>query len=282
MSQQNVDIVRRCYRVWAQRDWSQVPELADPDVTIDLSRNVFNPDVYHGVAGFYRLVSVMNDVWDHVDQVPTEFVDAGDNVVAAVTLRGKGRESGIEVEMHLFAIWTLREGRVVRLVGGYRDRAEALAAAGLSENVEIIRAVIDAFNRGDLDAAMEHLAPHFELDLSRALGPYRGVYRLDQARRFLEDFTATFASTRLESDECIDAGEHVVLQATFHLRGRDGIEARARATQLWTIRDGTIVRFCLYQEKQEALEAVGLSTQDGDVSPERKRRADSEYRGDLR
>ena len=135
MSRDNVEIVRRCYRVWEQRDWSQIPELADPEVTIDLSRNVFNPDVYHGVAGFYRLVSVIEDVWEHVEQIPTELLDAGDNVVAAVTLRGKGRESGIEVQMRLFAIWTLRDAKVVRVVGGYRDRAEALAAAGLSENV---------------------------------------------------------------------------------------------------------------------------------------------------
>jgi ketosteroid isomerase-like protein len=132
MSQANVEIVRRCYRIWDQRDWSQVPGLAAPDVTIDLSRNVFNPDVYHGVEGFYRLVSVIDDVWEHVDQTPTELIDAGDNVVAAVTLRGKGRESGIEVEMQLFAIWTLHDEKVVRIVGGYRDRSEALAAAGLA------------------------------------------------------------------------------------------------------------------------------------------------------
>jgi ketosteroid isomerase-like protein len=132
MSQANVEIVRRCYEIWDRRDWSQVPELADPDVTIDLSRNIFNPDVYHGVAGFHRLVSVVDDVWDRVEQAPTEFIDAGDNVVAAVILRGKGRESGIEVEMRLFAIWTLRNSKVVRVVGGYRDRTEALEAAGLS------------------------------------------------------------------------------------------------------------------------------------------------------
>ena len=61
------------------------------------------------------------------------FIDAGDNVVTAVTLKGKGPESGVEVSMRIYQVWTLRDSKVVRVVGGYRDRAEALEAAGLSE-----------------------------------------------------------------------------------------------------------------------------------------------------
>jgi ketosteroid isomerase-like protein len=60
-----------------------------------------------------------------------ELIDAGDKVVARVTMRGRGKESGAEVEMRVFSIWTLRNGKVVRVVGGYRDRSEVLAAAGL-------------------------------------------------------------------------------------------------------------------------------------------------------
>ena len=65
-------------------------------------------------------------------------------------------------------------------------------------------------------------------------------------------------STRLGADELIDAGEHVVVPFTNRLRGRDGIEVQARGIWLGTIRDGLIVRICLYQELQEALEAAGL------------------------
>jgi hypothetical protein len=35
--------------------------------------------------------------------------------------------------MRAFSIWTLRGGKVSRAAVGYRDRAEALEAAGLSE-----------------------------------------------------------------------------------------------------------------------------------------------------
>ena len=39
------------------------------------------------------------------------------------------------------------------------------------ENVEIVKAAIDAVNREDWDAAFQDAAPGFELDMSRALGP---------------------------------------------------------------------------------------------------------------
>ena len=44
--------------------------------------------------------------------------------------------------------------------------------------------------------------------------------------------------------------------------GRDGIEVGSRPTLVWTIRDGAIERVSMYQERQDALEAVGLSEQD--------------------
>ena len=126
------------------------------------------------------------------------------------------------------------------------------------ENLEAVRRSFEAFNRGDLDAAFEDFAPDFELDLSRAIGIDRGTYSLAEFRRLTEQFAETWESVRYEADELIDAGEHVVMPFTNRLRGRDGIEVQARGIWLGTIHDGLIMRICLYQELQEALEAAGL------------------------
>jgi ketosteroid isomerase-like protein len=77
---------------------------------------------------------VVEDAWDDFHGVPEEFIDSGDKVVAAVTVLGKGKESGVEVNMRVFQVWTLRDSKVVRLVGGYRDRSEALESAGLADD----------------------------------------------------------------------------------------------------------------------------------------------------
>jgi ketosteroid isomerase-like protein len=57
-------------------------------------------------------------------------IDAGDEVIAVIRLRGKGRGSGAPIEGRVAQIWTFRNGKVVR----YRDfpnKANALSAAGL-------------------------------------------------------------------------------------------------------------------------------------------------------
>ena len=133
MSQENVEIVRRATEAMNRRDLAQLLELCDPDIELDLSRNVFNADIYRGHAGIERFRGVVEDVWDDFHGVAEELVDAGDKVVSAVTMRGKGKESGVEVNMRVFQVWTLRKLKVVRVVGGYRDRSEALEAVGLSE-----------------------------------------------------------------------------------------------------------------------------------------------------
>jgi ketosteroid isomerase-like protein len=127
------------------------------------------------------------------------------------------------------------------------------------ENVEIARASIEAFNAEDWDRVFSDAAPDFELDWSRAAGPNRGVYGLDQARAVLDEFVGVWESAQIEPHEFIEAGEHVVIPWTLHTLGRDGIEVRARTTWTFTIRDGAIERLCMYQERQEALEAAGLS-----------------------
>ena len=66
----------------------------------------------------------------------------------------------------------------------------------------------------------------------------------------------------MEPHEFIEAGDLVVVPPTTHGKGRDGIEVVSRATFVWTIRNGAIERVSMYQERQDALEAVGLSEQD--------------------
>jgi ketosteroid isomerase-like protein len=126
------------------------------------------------------------------------------------------------------------------------------------ENVEIVRAAVDAMSRSDIGAVLEHAAPDFELDFSRAMGPTRGVYGIDQMQHFWDDFADQWEHLRVEADEFIEAGEHVVTPLTNHFRGRGGIEVQARPALVWTIRNGAIERVSMYQERQDALEALGL------------------------
>src|SRR4029453_4429746 len=133
MSQENVETVRRCVELFNRRDVEEVLELLDPDIELDLSRNIFNPDIYHGHAGIERWRNAVDDVWDDFHGTVEGLIDVDDKVVGAFTMGGKGKESGVEGTMRIFSIWTLRNSKIMKVVGGYRDRTEALEAVGLSE-----------------------------------------------------------------------------------------------------------------------------------------------------
>ena len=128
--------------------------------------------------------------------------------------------------------------------------------------MEIVKANIDAYNREDWDATFQDAAPGFEMDFSRAIGPWRGVFGPDQVRRVVGEIRETWESARLEPHEFIEAGDLVVVPGTQHVKGRGGIEVVARGAFVWTIRNGAVERVTMYQELQDALEDLGLSEHD--------------------
>ena len=125
--------------------------------------------------------------------------------------------------------------------------------------MEIARAALDAWNRGDWDEWRSYLSPDIEFH-SSSLGEWRGVYRgPDQIERAMQRFMEPWKSVRIEIDELIDAGEHVVARTTGHFVGRDGIEVQAGGAWCWTFRDGVMIRGLFSNEFEEALAAAGLS-----------------------
>ena len=126
------------------------------------------------------------------------------------------------------------------------------------ENVEIVRAAIDAFNRRDREAwdAVSH--PDVEVDWSASRGLEAGVYRgREGIDRFARMFRI-FESVVTEPERFIDAGDSVVIPNIARFRGRNGIETVARSAMVYELRGGRIARVCLYQDPAEALEAAGL------------------------
>ena len=65
-------------------------------------------------------------------QPSSDVIDCGDDVVAFVRYRGRGTESGVEVEASMANVWTIRDGKAIRL-RQFLDRGKALEAVGLSE-----------------------------------------------------------------------------------------------------------------------------------------------------
>jgi ketosteroid isomerase-like protein len=115
MSAKNVETVRRVYEGVNAR--MEVPrELFDPDYEFDNTE--LWPDVV-GVLGFDAAQETMREYWETFDAYRVEIeevIRAGEERVV-VGVRDGGRMSGTDAEVwnRFFHVWTLRDGRIVRL-----------------------------------------------------------------------------------------------------------------------------------------------------------------------
>jgi len=128
------------------------------------------------------------------------------------------------------------------------------------ENVEWVRETVEAFNRGDLVAALDQLHPDVEwetLDAFPDAGTYHGP---EGVRRFFQNWRDSFQGFRLHLEECLPIGDHHVV-ATLRVSGEGaasgvGVESPA-FFQLLELRDGQLIRARMFQTESEALEAAG-------------------------
>jgi ketosteroid isomerase-like protein len=129
-------------------------------------------------------------------------------------------------------------------------------------NVEVVRRILGAINRGDVDAAIESASEDFEADWSNSRGLLSGIHRgRDEAREGFKTFLEPWESLRWEPEELIELeDDRVLVVSHIRMRGRgSGVEVSATGASIWTIRDGEAAAMKLYQSKAQALEAAGLS-----------------------
>jgi ketosteroid isomerase-like protein len=88
--------------------------------------------VFHGPEGYKEFISWISSEFDDVEADLDELIDAGDTVVVGSTLRGRGKQSGVQAKFTFWQTWTVQDGKFVR-GHGFASRAEALEAAGVRE-----------------------------------------------------------------------------------------------------------------------------------------------------
>lgn len=132
MSEEHAEIVRRAYELLNRRDAEALVELCADDFVIDMSERVFNPATYRGPDGIRRFLDDVDAAWKSYHWDVEETRVAGDVVVAMLHCQGQSRDAGPEVDWHVAWSWRLR-GKTPTSLRFYRNRAQALAAAGVSE-----------------------------------------------------------------------------------------------------------------------------------------------------
>ena len=131
-------------------------------------------------------------------------------------------------------------------------------------NVELLRKINEAFNRGDVEGLLEMCADDLEVeDLNNAPDLPPVVFGKAQARRMFAAWADAFDDFGGEIEEYLDVDDrHVGCVVNYRGTQRStGLEVHFRAVDMWEVREGKFVRGTLaYPDRQSALEAVGFSS----------------------
>ncbi len=128
-------MIKRLYEVWNGPDGmlAALPmfgagvEFVNPESAIE-------PGTRHGYDGMIEGLQAIDEAFlDYVHE-PERLLDAGDDkVLAYVTFRARGRDSGALVDKSEQHVWTLHEGKIARFEW-FHDETAALRAAGLQRD----------------------------------------------------------------------------------------------------------------------------------------------------
>jgi ketosteroid isomerase-like protein len=127
----------------------------------------------------------------------------------------------------------------------------------MEAGVELVRGIVEALNRGDLDEMLARMHPDFEwrpLEASPVARVYRGR---EQVRRYVEDWLGTFESLRLELEDPAQVADRVVAVVRGHGRGRaSGVQIETRFCQVWTLCHGTAIAMEEHATREQGLASV--------------------------
>ena len=132
MSQENVEIVRNGFDAFARGDIEGVLRLCDENIIVTQPEEL--PGVspqQRGHSGVLEAFSIWPEQWDDYRIEILRIADLADYVVVTTRTHGRGKQSGVEVEMEFTIVFSVRNEKIVEMQIFMREE-QALEAAGLS------------------------------------------------------------------------------------------------------------------------------------------------------
>ena len=126
--------------------------------------------------------------------------------------------------------------------------------------MEVLRQLNEAFNRSDLEAALRCLHPEVEMHPGIQVPDEESLYAGHEGMTdWFRNATEPWEMIEVEYADLVEcAGDRVLTDERWTFRGRDGIRLEMALANVFTFRDGLIVRIDGFTELAAARAAVGL------------------------
>lgn len=133
MSQDKVAVFRRAVERFNLRDTDAVAALVTEDFEfVPYLAAILETSTYRGAEGLRQYRRDADAAWDEILVLLDSVRSLGDRLLATGELRGRGRGSGLEVELPLTWLAEFRGDRLSS-VRSYASESEAVEAAGVRE-----------------------------------------------------------------------------------------------------------------------------------------------------
>jgi len=133
MSQQNLETFVRATDALNRLDVGEFADCCTADYEwFPVLGGAVEGESFRGREGIEEYFGELRETWEEFRYVVDEIRDLGDSVLTLGRLEGRGRGSGVLVELPIGSISDYREGKCWRL-RAFGDHGGALRAAGLSE-----------------------------------------------------------------------------------------------------------------------------------------------------
>jgi ketosteroid isomerase-like protein len=120
------EFAERVYAAINARDRGAIKALSAPDIVV-----VTTVEAYRGAEALLEWLDEGDDAFDDFTVELLEVEELAGHVVASLRQRGRGKASGAEVDHRFTHVWTLRDGRAIRLQS-FAHRDDAIHYAGRS------------------------------------------------------------------------------------------------------------------------------------------------------
>ena len=133
---ENVRLLARMYEAWDAQDLATVCELLDPEFEWVNPSYAVHPGIRRGHEGMEKVMENLRESFEHQVRVLGEVEELdGDRVLWHTVFHARGRDSGAQIDVEEQHLWTLRDGKILR-IQWFHDVDEARRAAGLDGSVQ--------------------------------------------------------------------------------------------------------------------------------------------------
>jgi ketosteroid isomerase-like protein len=156
------------------------------------------------------------------------------------------------------------------------DRRGRKTPAVSRRNRDTVQAAFDAYDRGDMRRVAELADPGLVVTQTAEMPDAETFHGRRGFIEAIETWTDTWDDFRVERLRTREIGDHVLTTVRQRARGkRSGVEVEGLLTFVFTLKAGRLVRWRMFADEENALEAVGsrAPARRGDWCPVREARA---------